>query len=35
MTELIVYFKEKNPQCEELKDALKEGGGPLPEDRYL
>jgi hypothetical protein len=26
MTELIVYSREKNPQCEELKDALKEGG---------
>ena len=26
MTELIVYSKEKNLQCEELKDALKEGG---------
>jgi hypothetical protein len=26
MGELIVYFKGKNPQCEKLKDALKEGG---------
>ena len=26
MTELFVYFKEKNPECEELKYALKEGG---------
>jgi hypothetical protein len=26
MTELIIYSKEKNPQCEELKDALKEAG---------
>lgn len=26
MTKLIVYSKEKNPQCEELKDALKEEG---------
>ena len=26
MTELIVYSKEKNLQCEELKDALKEVG---------
>jgi hypothetical protein len=26
MTELIVYSKAKNPQCEELKDALDEGG---------
>ena len=26
MTELIVYSKEKNLQCEELKDALDEVG---------
>lgn len=26
MTELIVYSREKNPQCEELKNVLKEGG---------
>jgi glutaredoxin len=26
MTELIVYSKDKNPLCEELKDALKEVG---------
>jgi len=26
MTELIVYSKEKNLQCKELKDALKEVG---------
>jgi arsenate reductase-like glutaredoxin family protein len=26
MTKLIVYSKEKNPRCEELKHALKEEG---------
>jgi Glutaredoxin-like domain (DUF836) len=31
MTELIIYSKEKNPQCEELKDALNEGGIPYHE----
>lgn len=31
MTELIVYSREKNPQCEELKDALKEVGIPYHE----
>lgn len=31
MTELIVYSRERNPQCEELKDALREGGIPFHE----
>jgi glutaredoxin len=31
MTELIVYSKEKNPQCEELKGVLKEVGIPYHE----
>lgn len=31
MTRLIVYSREKNPQCEELKDALKEVGVPYHE----
>lgn len=31
MTELIVYSKEKNPQCEELKGVLKESGIPYHE----
>jgi hypothetical protein len=26
MTKLIIYSKEKNPQCEELKDALNQVG---------
>jgi hypothetical protein len=26
MAELIVYSREKNPQCEELKEVLDEGG---------
>jgi hypothetical protein len=31
MTKLIVYSKEKHPQCEELKDALNEVGMPYHE----
>ena len=31
MGELIVYFKGKNPQYEELKDTLKKGGAHYQE----